>query len=104
MQTLIDEYGVGGSKIGTGSGKTKTVSVTFIFMTGHAVQNANTGTGRPKDQSQLIVNYCNSHRYYCLDYYSIDTHTMDDLYYEDTNDDGVSATGGSFYLNWQNEH
>ena len=104
METLISEYGPGGSKIGTGTGKTKTIPVTFIFMTGHAVQNANTGTGKPKNQAQLITDYCSSKGYYCIDYYSIDTHDMNDAAYDDASDDAVSAIygGGNFYLTWQN--
>jgi hypothetical protein len=38
MQTLINEYGEGGSKIGTGAGK-RVNPVTFIFMTGHGEAN-----------------------------------------------------------------
>ena len=49
MQTLINEY----------------PSVSFIFMTGHAVLNANIGTLKPANQADLIKNYCNSHGYYC---------------------------------------
>lgn len=104
MQTLINEYGPGGTKIGTGSGQ-RTTPVTFIFMTGHATANSNTGSGRPKEQAQLIIDYCNTHSYYCIDYYSIDTHTMNDVYYEDTGDNGDSTTyGGNFYRDWQSSH
>lgn len=104
MQTLINEYGAGGSKIGTGAGK-RAKSVTFIFMTGHAEANANVGAGKPKNQADLIVNYCNQKKYFCLDYYSIDTHDMNDKYWEDANEDGYSAAaGGNFYLTWQNTH
>jgi hypothetical protein len=105
MQTLIDEYGSGGTKIGTGTGKTRTTSVTFIFMTGHAVGDANTGAGNPRDQAKLITDYCTAHGYYCIDYYAIDSHAMDDTYYEDVNDDAVSTTyGGNFYQDWQTVH
>ena len=105
MQTMIDEYGAGGSKIGTGTGQTRTTPVTFIFMTGHATVNNNTGTGRPAEQAQIIIDYCNANNYYCIDYYSIDTHTLDDVYYEDTGDNGDSASyGGNFYQSWQDSH
>lgn len=103
MQTLINEYGQSGTKIGTGAGKTRTTPVTFIFMTGHANGNANTGAGNPRDQAKLITDYCTAHGYYCIDYYSIDSHAMSDTYYEDVNDDAYSTLyGGNFYLNWQN--
>lgn len=102
MQTLIDEYGPGGTKIGTGPGKTRTTPVAFIFMTGHANANANTGSGNPRDQARLITDYCTAHGYYCIDYYSIDTHAMNDAYYEDAGDNGDSSTyGGNFYQDWQ---
>lgn len=105
MQTLINEYGPGGSKIGTGPGKTRTTPVTFIFMTGHAEAGANIGEGEPKNQAELIVNYCKAHNYFCLDYYSIDTHDMNDNYWEDTGDNGNSTSyGGNFYEDWQNSH
>jgi len=112
MQTLIDEYGPGGSKIGTGVGDTRPTPVTFIFMTGHANQNANTGEGNPKAQAELIVDYCQAHGYYCLDYYSIDTHDMGGNYWEDSSDDAVSAAyqtesgsaTGNFYADWQGAH
>lgn len=103
MRTLISEYGSGGSKIGTGSGK-RLNAVTFIFMTGHAEKNYNIGDGKPKNQSDTILNFCKKNKYYCLDYYNIDTHDMSSNYWEDAGDDGNSDTGGNFYLTWQNTH
>lgn len=104
MADLISEYGPGGSRIGTGDGQ-REKSVTFIFMTGHANENANTGKRNPKKQAELITEYCNTHGYFCLDYYSIDTHDMDDNYWEDAGDNGNSASyGGNFYEDWQNTH
>ena len=71
-------------------------------MTGHANANANTGSGNPRDQAKLITDYCTAHGYYCIDYYSIDTHAMNDVYYEDAGDNGDSSTyGGNFYQDWQ---
>lgn len=105
MQTMINEYGANGSKIGTGSGKTRATPVTFIFMTGHANGGANTGSGNPKEQAGLITDYCTAHGYYCIDYYSIDSHAMNDSYYEDVNDNGSSTGyGGNFYQDWQTAH
>jgi len=103
MQTLINEYGPGGSKIGSGSGK-RDNAVAFIFMTGHSERDRNVGEGRPKNQADLIINYCRDNKFYCLDYFGIDTHDMDGNYWEDAGDDGNSTTGGDFYLNWQNSH
>lgn len=88
MQTLINEY----------------PDVSFIFMTGHANRNSNTGDGNPKNQAELIINYCKENNFYCLDYYGIDSHDMDGNYWEDVGDDGNSIAGGNFYADWQNSH
>ncbi len=111
MQTLIDEYGPGGSKIGTGVGK-RINPVTFIFMTGHANAYGNLGPGQAHDQAAVITAYCNAHGYFCIDYYSVDTHAMDGTYYDDAGDDGDSASyfasnstgSGSFYIDWERSH
>jgi hypothetical protein len=104
MQTLINEYAEGGSKIGSGTGQ-RLNAVTFIFMTGHANEGNNVGDGKPKNQAELITNFCETNKYMCLDYYSIDSHCMNDNYWEDVNDDGESqAYGGNFYTDWQSSH
>jgi hypothetical protein len=103
MQTLMNEYGEGGSRIGSGAGKREN-AVAFIFMTGHANLGANVGDGNPKNQAELIIDYCTENKFYCLDYYGIDTHDMDGNYWEDAGDDGNSSTGGNFYADWQNSH
>jgi hypothetical protein len=97
MQTLIDEYGEGGTKIGTGAGKREN-AVTFVFMTGHAEQNNNVGSGLPMNQADTIIGFCNAHDYLCLDYYGIDTHDMNGNYWEDTGDNGNSDGYGENFL------
>jgi hypothetical protein len=104
MKTLIDEYGVGGTRIGTAASQRET-PVTFILMTGHAEPDNNVGEGKPKNQADLIINFCDENHLFCLDYYGIDTHDMNDTYWEDAGDDGNSAAyGGNFYSDWQNAH
>jgi len=104
MDSLINEYGPEGTRIGSGAGQ-RELPVTFIYMTGHAVKDDNTGPLNPKEQAKLITDYCIANQRFCLDYYPIDTHTMDDIYYEDTGDNGDSDTyGGNFYEDWQNSH
>jgi len=88
MQTLINEY----------------PSVAFIFMTGHANQGANVGDDNPKNQADLIIDYCKDNKFYCLDYYGIDTNDMAGNYWEDAGDDGNSSTGGNYYAEWQDSH
>lgn len=107
MQTLIDEYGVGGTKIGQGAGQ-RVHAVHFIFMTGHANDDGNLGDLEPAAQAALINDYCNQRGYMCLDYYSIDTHCMADNYWDDAGDDGNSykynnsaVAEGYFYHDWQ---
>jgi hypothetical protein len=103
MQQLINEYGKNGSKIGTNNGQ-RIQPVYFVFMTGHA-EGDNIGVGLPKNQADLIINFCNQNHQLCLDYYSIDTHDMSDNYWDDTNDNGYSTKyGGNFYEDWQNTH
>jgi hypothetical protein len=104
MQTLINEYGQGGSKVGIGEGKREN-PVTFILMTGHAETNNNVGNLRPRNQADTIIGYCKVKGFFCLDYYGIDTHSMDDSYWEDAGDNGNSeAYGGNFYIDYQNSH
>lgn len=101
MQTLIDEYGIGGTKIGNGEGQ-REIPVTFIFMTGHANRDNNIGDGKPKNQADLITQFCKDNKQFCLDYLSIDTHCPQGNYYNDAGDDGNSAAyGGNFFRDWQ---
>jgi len=103
MRTLINEYGPGGTRIG--SGRARENPVNFVFMTGHANGGSNVGDGCPKNQADIINTFCRTNGYYCIDYYSIDTHAMNGTYYEDTNDDSDSAEyGGNFYGDWQDDH
>ncbi|MFW6268145.1 MAG: hypothetical protein ACOC1E_03335 [Marinilabiliaceae bacterium] len=104
METLISEYGEGGSKIGSGEGM-REKPVHFVFMTGHANRNDNVGPGKAKNLADMIIDYCDENQYFCLDYYSIDTHDMDGDYWEDAGDNGDSdAYGGNFYEDWQESH
>jgi hypothetical protein len=104
MQTLINEYGKGGTKIGINTSQ-RQMPVTFIFMTGHAETNSNVGDGRPRNQADTIIGYCQAKGYFCLDYYGIDSHDMDDNYWEDAGDNGNSEDyGGNFYIDWEQEH
>jgi hypothetical protein len=101
MDSLINEYGQGGSKIGTGQGQ-RINPVQFIFMTGHANVNTNSGSGNPESQAELIINYCINNNQYCIDYYGIDSHCMAGKYWPDAGDNGNSDSyGGNYYEDWQ---
>ena len=75
-------------------------------MTGHAETGNNIGPGKPKDQADLIRDYCEDHRYFCLDYFSIESHDYkNDAYYSDCSDDSSSAQyGGNYNDDYQNSH
>lgn len=104
MDSLIAEYGVDGTKIGTSKGQREN-PVIFIFMTGHPNVGDNIGEGKPKNLADIIISNCIAKKQYCLDYYSIDSHDMDGNYYEDAGDNGNSETyGGNYYMDWQNAH
>ena len=101
MDSLINEYGPGGSKIGTGPGQ-RVNPVEFIFMTGHANANVNIGAGNPESQAELILDYCRNNNQFCLDYYGIDSHCMAGKYWQDAGDNGNSDSyGGNYYEDWQ---
>ncbi len=101
MDSLINEYGPQGSRIGTGPGQ-RVNAVQFIFMTGHANQNANSGFGNPENQAELILEYCRNNNQFCLDYYGIDSHCMAGKYWPDAGDNGNSDSyGGNYYEDWQ---
>jgi hypothetical protein len=104
MDSLMNEYGPGGTKIGTGPGQ-REVPVYFIFMTGHPNTGLNLGKGNPEQQAGIITDHCEHKGYFCLDYYSIDSHDMYGQYWDDAGDNGNSAAyGGNFYEDWQNSH
>ncbi len=110
MKTLIDEYGIGGTKIGDEEGQRKN-AVYFVFMTGHASDSGNLEDGDPAPQAAIVNKYCEQNKFLCLDYYSIDSHCMNDNYWDDAGDDGNSfkynnstEEEGYFYHDWQTEH
>ena len=112
MQVLIDEYGENGTKIGTGAGDTRTVPVHFIFMTGHGNGAGNPNPGQPESQARIITDFCEANGYFCLDFFSNDSHTMEGVYYIDAGDNGNSSTyqatvpgaSDSFNRDWQDSH
>lgn len=108
METLISMYGPGGTKIGTGTGHTKQIPVTFVFMTGHP-----NGDGESAKETgayhchKLVRDHCIRNNRFCLDYWDIETHGMDDTYYPYADDDGVDYAASPlfhFYKAWQESH
>lgn len=103
MQTLINEFGIGGTQLEEGG--TRSIPVSFVFMTGHARKGDNIGEGKPKNQADIITKFCEENRFLCLDFYSIDTHDMEDKYWEDAGENSFSENfKGNFYRSWQDKH
>jgi len=105
MEALISRYGEGGTKIGTGPAHTKETPVVFVFMTGHP-----NGDGENPDETSayhchaIVKQHCENNNRYCLDYWDIETHGMEDTYYPHANDDGIDqgvSPSYEFYKAWQ---
>lgn len=77
--------------------------VTFVFMTGHPNGDGESLAG---DTAYLcyktVTDHCRAKKRFCLDYWSIETHAVDGLYYPHADDNGV-AGNKQFYKNWMNE-
>lgn len=108
METLISMYGPGGTKIGTGTEHTKEIPVTFVFMTGHPNGDGeNPSTTSAYHCYRLVREHCIRNNRFCLDYWDIETHGMDDRYFPYANDDGVDYAASpryEFYREWQAEN
>ncbi|MDY6970102.1 MAG: hypothetical protein SVR08_15815 [Spirochaetota bacterium] len=100
FKELIDMYRAGGSK-----GRTEANAVTFVFMTGYA-RGSDGDTPEPPyirspyQNYKRIVDYCEENGYFCLDYWSHDTHNYEtDEYYP-------TALGNTptHLLDWMNDH
>ncbi|MBP7735609.1 MAG: hypothetical protein KA369_06505 [Spirochaetes bacterium] len=88
METLITEY----------------PAVTFVFMTGHPNGDGESvGTTSAYHCHTLITEHCQINNRYCIDYWSIETHDMNDNYYATANDDGIAGSV-SFYYDWMTSH
>ncbi len=97
---LIEMYKAGGSK-----GRTSDNQVTFVFMTGYASGSKGDMPEPPYIKSpyqnhKRIVDFCRANQYFCLDYWSQDTHNYEtDIYYPEAQ--GNSPT---HLLEWMNSH
>ncbi|MDY6934453.1 MAG: malectin domain-containing carbohydrate-binding protein [Spirochaetota bacterium] len=97
---LIDMYRAGGSK-----GRTSENAVTFVFMTGYARGSWGDTPEPPYIETpyqnhKRIVDYCEENGYFCLDYWSHDTHNYE------TDEFYPTAQGNSptHLLEWMNDH
>ena len=88
MEDLISEY----------------TDVTFVFMTGHPNGDGEDLSGNTAYHChQAVTEHCSTNNRFCLDYWSIETHGMDDAYFSIANDNGVAGSN-NFYVDWMNAH
>jgi len=106
-EDLISQYGVGGSKIGTGGGE-KPVPVTFVFMSGHPNGDGESASDTSAYHCHSLVRqHCLANNRFMIDYWDIETHGMDDVYYPYADDNGVDTNASpdyEFYKAWQTAH
>jgi hypothetical protein len=100
MDSLIAEYGPGGTKITSGD---RTVPVRFVFMTGHV--NGQGEDGRTNQINTYIRNHCRSHDRILFDFADIESYDPDDNYFLDDScsDDCSYMVNGERTGNWAEE-
>ena len=97
MDSLVAEYGPGGSKIKSGI---RTVPVRFIYMTGHL--NGQGEAGRTNEINNYIRNHCVSNDRILYDFADIESYDPDDNYFLDdaANDECYYLVDGERTGNW----
>jgi hypothetical protein len=100
MDSLIAEYGPGGTKIKSGE---RTVPVQFVFMTGHL--NGQGEEGRTNQINNYIRNHCIANNGILYDFADIESYDPDDHYFlDDYADDGCNyLVNGERTGNWAEE-
>ncbi len=100
MDSLISEYGPGGSKLTIGE---RTVPVQFVFMTGHV--NGQGEEGRTNRINTYIRNHCEANNRILYDFADIESWDPDDNYFLDdsVNDACSYMVSGERTGNWAEE-
>jgi hypothetical protein len=100
MDSLIAEYGPGGSKITSG---TRTVPVRFVYMTGHL--NGQGEEGRTNEINTYIRNHCIANDRILYDFADIESYDPDDQYFLDdyADDECDYLVNGNRTGNWARE-
>ena len=100
MDSLVAEYGPGGSKITSG---VRTVPVRFVYMTGHL--NGQGEAGRTNEINNYIRNHCVSNNRILYDFADIESYDPDDNYFLDdaANDECYYLVDGERTGNWATE-
>ncbi len=100
MDSLIAEYGPGGTKIISGE---RTVPVRFVFMTGHV--NGQGEEGSTNQINTYIRNHCTANNRILYDFADIESWDPDDNYFLDdyVDDDCSYLVNGERTGNWAEE-
>jgi hypothetical protein len=100
MDSLIAEYGPGGSKISSGE---RTAPVRFVYMTGHV--NGQGEEGRTNQINNYIRDHCITHNRILYDFADIESWDPDDRYFLDDSvrDDCSYMVNGQRTGNWAEE-
>lgn len=78
--------------------------ITFVFMTGHPNGDGESAAANSAYHGHFLIReHCEKNNRFLIDYWDIETHSMDGTYYPAADDNGVSA-GTEFYKNWQTTH
>ena len=78
-------------------------NVKFVFMTGHPNGDGEASGSSAYHCHDLVSTHCLQNHLFVLDYWDIETHGMDETYFPNANDNGVSGSI-DFYSNWMNAH
>jgi uncharacterized protein YjdB len=100
MDSLIAEYGPGGTKI---TGGERTVPVQFVFMTGHV--NGQGEEGRTNQINNYIRDHCKANGRILYDFADIESYDPEDNYFLDDScsDDCSYMVNGERTGNWAEE-
>ena len=78
--------------------------ITFVFMTGHPNGDGPSAVTNSAYHGHILIReHCEKNNRFLIDYWDIETHGMDGIYYPNANDNGVSD-GTEFYKDWQTAH
>lgn len=104
MDTLISEYGEGGSE-----SRAAEHPVKFVFMTAHAIGTGHDGYVGVRNG--LIRQHCKDNNRYLYDFADIESYRPSDLtdywaldMYDDCSYDDGEGTSGNWAVEWQSEH
>jgi hypothetical protein len=79
-------------------------AITFVFMTGHPNGDGESASDTSAYHAHVLIKaHAEAHNRWMIDYWDIETHDMNDVYYPGANDNGVDGAN-QFYATWQTNH